>query len=162
MRERPQICARLRNPRRIAEHVIFTAFDPLQGRGRELARIDSDPDADYGWDLSPDGADIAYVKRVPRSDGKIFSSEGPIHILSLNGAAPQEIRVKGMDVFREYVDWSADGKGLILSHPTETDPELVYVDLQGNASVLWGKRARFRCAEFLLRTDGTWRFFAAA
>ena len=130
------LCA-IAEPAPDRKHVIFTAFDPLQGRGRELARIDSDPDADYGWDLSPDGAGIAFVKRVPRSDGKIFSSEGPIHILPLNGAAPREIRVKGMDVFREYVDWAADGKGLILSHPTDTDPELVYVDLQGNASVLW-------------------------
>jgi eukaryotic-like serine/threonine-protein kinase len=133
------ICA-IAEPAEDHKRIIFTAFDPLQGRGRELARIDSDPDADYGWDLSPDASRIAFVKRVPRSDGKIFSSEGPIHILSLNGAPPWEIHVKGMNNFREYVDWASDGKGLILSHPTDTDPELLHVDLDGNVSVLWRQK----------------------
>jgi DNA-binding winged helix-turn-helix (wHTH) protein/dipeptidyl aminopeptidase/acylaminoacyl peptidase len=122
------------------KRIIFTAFDPLQGRGRELASIDADPNADYGWDLSPDGARIAFIKRVPRSDGKIFLSEGPIHILPLDGAPPREIQVKGMNAFREYVDWSADAKGLILAHPADAETELVYVDLEGNASVLWRQR----------------------
>jgi Tol biopolymer transport system component/DNA-binding winged helix-turn-helix (wHTH) protein len=122
------------------KHVIFTAFDALLGRGRELARIDADPDADYGWDLSPDGASIAYVRREARSDGKIFSSVGPIHILPLKDGVPWEIRVKGMNDFREYVDWAADGKGLILARPAETDSELIYVDMAGNASVLWRQK----------------------
>ena len=130
------LCA-IAEPTQDRKQLIFTAFDPLEGRGRELARIDADPNADYGWDLSPDGAYIAFVKRVPRSDGKIFLSEGPIHILSLNGGLPREIHVKGINIFREYLDWAADGRGLILSHPTRTDPELVYVDLQGNPTVLW-------------------------
>jgi hypothetical protein len=120
--------------------MIFTAFDPLQGRGRELARIDVDPNEDYGWDLSPDGARFALLKRVPRSDGKIFLSEGPIRILSLNGGPPREIHIKGGNIFREYVDWTADGRGLIVSRATGTDPELLYVDIHGNASVLWHQK----------------------
>jgi eukaryotic-like serine/threonine-protein kinase len=133
------LCA-IAEPSEDRKQIIFTAFDVLHGRGRELARIDADPNADYGWDLSPDGTEIAYIKRVPRSDGKIFSSEGPIHVLSLNGAPPREIQVKGMNEFREYVDWAANGKGLILAHPTETDAELIYVDMAGNANVLWRQK----------------------
>ena len=133
------LCA-IAEPSEDRKQIIFTAFDVLHGRGRELARIDADPNADYGWDLSPDGTEIAYIKRVPRSDGKIFSSEGPIHVLSLNGALPREIQVKGMNEFREYVDWAANGKGLILAHPTETDAELIYVDMAGNANVLWRQK----------------------
>ena len=133
------LCA-IAEPAPDRKQVIFSAFEPLRGRGSELARIDADPDADYGWDLSPDGTNIAFVKRVPRSDGKIFSSEGPIRIISLNGGPPREIHVKGMNDFREYVDWAADGKGLILSHPTDTDPELLHVDLEGNVSVLWRQK----------------------
>jgi hypothetical protein len=34
---------------------VFTAFDPLEGRGRELNRFDIGADPAYGWDLSPDG-----------------------------------------------------------------------------------------------------------
>jgi Tol biopolymer transport system component len=133
------LCA-IAEPAEDHKRIIFTAFDPLQGRGRELASLDADPNADYGWDLSPDGARIAFIKRVPRSDGKIFLSEGPIHILPLDGAPPREIRVKGINAFREYVDWSADGKGLILAHPADTETELLYVDLAGNASVLWHQK----------------------
>jgi hypothetical protein len=77
---------------------------------------------------------------VPSSDGKIFSSEGPIHILCLNGEPPREIHVKGANNFREYVDWAANGRGLILSHPTSTDAELLYVDLRGNPTVLWQQK----------------------
>jgi len=133
------MCA-IAEPTEDHKRIIFTAFDPLQGRGRELASIDADPNADYGWDLSPDGARIAFVKRVARSDGKIFLSEGPIHILPLDDGPPREIRVKGVNSFREYVDWSADGKGLILAHPADTETELLYVDLGGNASVLWREK----------------------
>jgi hypothetical protein len=41
---------------------IFTAFDPLQGRGRELTRFDIDPQSNYDWALSPDGTRIAVLK----------------------------------------------------------------------------------------------------
>ncbi len=135
-RARANLCA-LAEPSEDHKHMIFSAFDPLQGRGRELARIDIDPNADYGWDLSPDGARIALLKRIPRTDGKIFSSEGVIHIFSLNGESPRDLRPKGIENFREFVDWAADGKGLILSHPAGADSELLFVDLDGNANVLW-------------------------
>jgi serine/threonine protein kinase/DNA-binding winged helix-turn-helix (wHTH) protein len=131
-----RLCA-IAEPTEDHKQIIYSAFDPLRGRGRELARIDVDPNADYGWDMSPDGARIAMHKRIPRSDGKIVSSEGVIHILSLNGEPPREIRLKGARDFREFMDWAADGKGLILSHTTGTDSELLYVDLNGNSNVLW-------------------------
>ena len=133
------LCA-IAEPAQDRRQIIFTAFDPLQGRGRELAKVDADPGADFGWDLSPDGAHIAFLKRVPRSDGKIFVSEGPIRILSLDGGPPREIHVNGINTFREYVDWAADGRGLLLAHPTGLDSELLYVDLNGNANVLWQQK----------------------
>lgn len=135
-RARANLCA-LAEPSEDHKQMIFSAFDPIQGRGRELARIDVDPNADYCWDLSPDGARIALLKRMPRTDGKIFSSEGVIHIFSVNGEPPRELRLKGIETFREFVDWAADGKGVILSHPTGADSELLYVGLNGNANVLW-------------------------
>jgi len=138
-RARANLCA-LAEPSEDHRQMIFSAFDPLQGRGRELARLDVDPNADYGWDLSPDGVRIAFIKRVPRSDGKIFLSEGYIHVLSLDGEPPREIHVKGINSFREYVDWAADGRGLFLAHPTGLDSELLYVDLHGNANVLWQQK----------------------
>jgi Tol biopolymer transport system component len=134
-----KLCA-IAEPTGDHKQMIFTAFDPLQGRGRELARVDVDRSADYAWDLSPDGARIAFLKREPRSDGKIYGSEGPIRILSLNGEPQREIHIKGVNKFREYVDWAADGKGLIIARPAGTGAELLYVDLFGNSSVLWHQK----------------------
>ena len=74
---------------RTSDHkqLIFTTFDPALGRGRELARFDSNPtpDAEYAWDLSPDGTRIAILKR----------SETTIHVLSLNRQASKQIFGKG-------------------------------------------------------------------
>ena len=68
-----------------SKQLVFTAFDPVKGRGRELTKFNTDAMADYWWDLSPDGTRIAILKR----------RGGRIQILWLNGRAPQEITVTG-------------------------------------------------------------------
>jgi serine/threonine protein kinase len=104
-----------------------SSFDALSGRGRELARIDYDADKrDYDLVLSPDGTRLAYTT----------GHEGLIHILSLRGQPRQEIRVKGWTRF-EDMEWAADCKGLFVAHGIPGGAALLYVDLQGNAHVLW-------------------------
>jgi hypothetical protein len=45
------------------DELTFTAFDPVRGGGRELARFKvDDPEKFYAWDLSPDSARIAVLK----------------------------------------------------------------------------------------------------
>ena len=111
--------------------LIFTAFDPLQGRGRELIRFDADPGADYIWDLSPDGTQLALRNR---------SEQQRIHILSLSGHAPREINVTGWILGDDGFDWTADGNGLLVSSPISGGVGLVRVDLQGNGHLLWELR----------------------
>jgi eukaryotic-like serine/threonine-protein kinase len=110
------------------EQIIFTRFDPLQGRESEIARfgIKTTLDADYAWDLSPDGTRIAILKR----------SEGTISLLSLVGEAPRNIVVKAWSKL-QTVDWSADGKELFASCLTNGGSTLLRVDLEGNAYALW-------------------------
>jgi serine/threonine protein kinase len=119
---------------RTADHkqLVFTAFDPLKGRGREIARSDSDPAADYEWDLSPDGTRIAILK----------NRDGQVHILSLNGKAPQVITAKGWKILTSAA-WAADGKGLFVSSYTPRGADLLYMDLQGNARFLWEQGGGF-------------------
>jgi eukaryotic-like serine/threonine-protein kinase len=112
------------------KQLIFTAFDPVKGRGRELARFDTDPSSSYGWGLSPDGTRISVTRM----------SEARIHILSLSGGAPQQITVKGWNLGTSS-DWAADGKGMFVSSPTQRGSILLHVDLQGNAHVLWEQEA---------------------
>jgi serine/threonine protein kinase/WD40 repeat protein len=115
------------------KQLVFEAFDPVKGRGRELAELKTDEMPDYQWDLSPDGTRIALLK----------NQEGRIQILSLNGRAPQEITVKGWGSLNS-ADWAADGKGLVVSSRKERGPVLLSVDLQGNARLLWERAGSFK------------------
>jgi serine/threonine protein kinase len=108
------------------KQLVFSAFDPVKGRGRELAKFSTDANFDYWWDLSPDGTRLAILR----------SREGRIQVLSLNGRPPQEIRVKGWNTLTT-VSWAADGKRLFASSFTDRAAVILSVDLQGNARLLW-------------------------
>jgi len=111
------------------KELVFTAFDPAKGRGRVLAEWKTYANADYFWDLSPDGTRIAILKK----------RDGHIHIFSLSGRAPQVVTAKGWDVLTSAV-WTADGKGLYVSSFKERGSVLLHTDLQGNARLLWEHR----------------------
>lgn len=116
--------------------LIFTAFDPVKGRGAELIRFDTDAKAELGrdsqqyvWDLSPDGTRIAILKY----------SEAQIQVLSLSGKARQEISVGGWNSLQS-VNWATDGKGFFVSSATKTGSALLHVDLGGTAHILWEQK----------------------
>ena len=130
LRARPpsNLCA-IAEPTEDGRQVIISALDPMKGRGPELTRFALDPNEDsWRLDLSPDGTRIA----ATRSPG------GPIYILSLRGHPTQVIEVKGWSHL-QGMDWAADGKGLFVADGVlgGTGVEVRYVDLQGNAHVLW-------------------------
>jgi Tol biopolymer transport system component len=106
--------------------LVFTAFDPVKGRGGEMAKLKADATTDYHWDLSPDGTRIAILKH----------REGRVQILSLNDRTPREITAKGWNTLTS-VAWAADGKGLFVSSLTDRGSVLLSVDLNGNAGILW-------------------------
>jgi len=107
------------------KQLIFTAVDPLKGRGRELARFQvDDPNGNYGADISPDGTRIAIVKM----------QTGRIHILSLSGEAPQEFTVAN---YITGLNWAADGRGLFVCTSTLRGSALTHVNLQGRTQVVW-------------------------
>jgi eukaryotic-like serine/threonine-protein kinase len=109
--------------------VIITSFDPIKGRGTEVARFDLDPGLNEdSWlcDISPDGTRLA-VSRGP---------EGPIRILSLRGQPTQVIQTEELKKML-FLYWAADGKGLYVSNGVHGGT-LSYIDLHGRAHVLWG------------------------
>jgi len=127
------ICA-VAEPTANRKQMVVTAFDPLKGRGLELARFDLDPfpteDGRPMCDISPDGTRVA-TSRGP---------EGPIQILSLRGQPPRVIHLKDIHKMLS-VGWAADGKGLFISYGIKAGTAILHVDLQGNAKVL------LRCSE---------------
>jgi len=108
------------------KQLVFTAFDPMKGRGAELVRYDTEPGALYSWSLSPEGTRIAVMT----------PSEGRVHVLHLDGRPNEEIAPKNLK-FGDALDWSADGKGLFVDNPTEKGTALSYLDLHGNTQVVW-------------------------
>jgi Tol biopolymer transport system component len=111
------------------KQLVITAFDPLKGRGKVLRTIDEDPSHTYSeTELSPDGSTVSISR----------GGEPEIHIrlLSLSGAPDHEFTVKGWPNITG-LDRSPDGKGYYCGSVSPQGNTLLYVDLKGNARVLW-------------------------
>jgi len=121
------------------QQMAITAFDPVKGRGLELARFDLDPDFDANvsflhWNIAPNGETFVAAP----------GPGGPIQIRSLRGGSTHAIRAKGLNNMRQLV-WAADGKGLFVSNVTNDGSEVRHVDLRGNTNLLW-KCSGNRCS----------------
>ncbi|HEX7424855.1 MAG TPA: protein kinase [Terriglobales bacterium] len=115
--------------------LVFSALDPIRGRGRELAKFATDPLGFYHWDVSPDGTRIAILK----------GGENQIHVLALDNGAVRDLTVKGWAGFNS-LDWSSDGKGFFIGNLSGGSGTLIYVDQAANAYPLWHQKS----------TTGTW------
>ena len=114
--------------------MIGTAFDPVKGRGSELARFDLIRDQDLDpyvdhlvlCDISPDSTRLAVVRGENES----------IEVHSLRGQPTLVISAKRLRRLRA-IAWAADGKAVFASNWTEHGREVVRVDLNGKIDVLW-------------------------
>jgi serine/threonine protein kinase/Tol biopolymer transport system component len=128
-------CARSRSALCVIAHrsvqptLTFSTFDPMKGRGSDIAQINVDPDSDCFWDLSPDGSRVAVLEGL----------SGKVHIISLLGEPPRDVKTKGMET-TQFIDWTADGKAVFVSRPTRRGFELLRLDLRGNSQVIWEDR----------------------
>jgi hypothetical protein len=115
------------------KQAVFTALDPVKGRGRELGRLDVSPDILFGadWEISPDGNQIAVLEE----------DQTAIHFLSLRGKPEQVIKPTGWSSLGGLV-WDAKGRGFFSSSFNQRGAVLLYIDLQGNTRVLWEQRGR--------------------
>jgi WD40-like Beta Propeller Repeat len=110
----------------IQDQVVFTSFDPMQGRGAEVLRIAS-ADFDF-WDLSPDGRWIA--------TGKNEETRGRIRLISLAGDSPRNIEVDGWTHFQGLA-WARDGQALFVTGFASRGAPLLRVGLDGSARILY-------------------------
>ena len=85
-----------------------------------------------------------------------------IRLLSLSGGSDREITLKGWPNFTG-LDWSPDGKGLYCGSASPQGRTLLYVDLEGNAQVLWqykGAGSAMPSGVYLHRTAATSPYWA--
>ncbi len=150
----PGLCA-IAEPAAGRKRMVFTAFDPVAGRGPELTAMEVDPKADYLWDLSPDGRRIAVVKMTGTYSGEVTQvSDGPIHILSLDGRQARELVANGRKNQWQSLDWAADGNGLYVSADAPGGSVLLYLDLHGNANEVWRHPSADRGTRGIPSRDG--------
>jgi Tol biopolymer transport system component len=101
---------------------VFSDFDPLAGRGRELYRAEAGKLIDV-WSLSPDGSRIA---------GKSFFDK-EVKIVSLVDGRTTNLK---LPAFAQRIAWSATGDALFLSERSGDETAIVRVDLKGSIRVL--------------------------
>src|SRR5580704_1187127 len=122
-------CARLPSTLCIAtkfekDDVIFFAFDPGRGIGRELLKIRG---VVHDWSLSPDGRTLA---DLPHGHSiRFFSVE--------NGVAREDKTVTLSEWLMDNGNWNADGSGLLIPSITPTGtPVILEVNRAGKASIV--------------------------
>jgi len=109
------------------DSVIFTQFDPIHGRGSEVARLQASP-SKFFWDLSPDGLRIAYGQYGSRSGEHVT-------ILSLSDHTNREVPLNPWTNLSS-VSWSAAGRDLFITTSRREGSDLLHVPLDGKVDVL--------------------------
>jgi Tol biopolymer transport system component/DNA-binding winged helix-turn-helix (wHTH) protein len=112
--------------------VVFWAFDPILGKGRELLRYRASPSDMFDWALAPDGLHVATIKS--------HDPEGRIRILSLTGKSERDVVVPGRGGFCS-VNWDADGNGFLVTSQSPRLVSLLHVNWDGRAKLLWQRKA---------------------
>jgi hypothetical protein len=109
--------------------LVLSEFDPMQGRGRELARLPLDSPGFVNWDLAADGSRAAVVDLGSH-----------VHVVDLATGVARELSVPGWTAL-EFVAWAATGDWLWLQGFPAKGPRLVSdailrLDLDGRVTVL--------------------------
>ena len=113
------------------KQVLIVEFDPQKGRGRVLRTVNMKVPGVLHSGLSADGLTCALI---PAGEPEIH-----ISLFSLSGSSDREITVKGWPNARG-LEWSSDGKGFYIGSSSSNGCTLLYIDLRGNARVLWKNR----------------------
>jgi Tol biopolymer transport system component len=136
-------CARMANLCVVGDYGprqrVFYALDPVKGKGRELLRIGRPlfPEGDKGWDVSPDGSSLVFIK----DDAEKGAFQ--IQIRPLSGGRGRELNIDGW-TNAGNIRWAADGRGWYVTTSSSVLPlregdwswTLLKVDVGGKAQQL--------------------------
>ena len=115
------------------KRLAFISFDPLHGKGKEVAHIDDDLPYSFNWTLSPDGSTLAIAK----ANKLDILTQPVIRLLTLKDGKERSISLKDWSSINS-LDWAADGKSLWVSASINTGTNaMLNVDLQGRARPVW-------------------------
>ena len=136
-----------------ANSINFYALDPKAGKGNELGKLEVDHRWVVGWNLSPDGSQIAVVNPNHYKD--------KIEVLNLAGGAWHEIAVEPGWGDLQSISWAADGKSFFVTTLGSDSQNLIQVALSGKVRRLLSNPFRQHYSRPLPSPDGKYLAFQA-
>jgi hypothetical protein len=109
--------------------LIFTAFDPMSGKGKEVLRIPNESRGRPNWMLSPDGSRIALVKK--------HEIRNQVEFIPLAGGETRTVELKGPFLSGRSVEWAPDSQSVFVGAEGSHSATLLHVDLKGNVQPIW-------------------------
>jgi dipeptidyl aminopeptidase/acylaminoacyl peptidase len=107
--------------------VIFYALDPVQGRGKELARTKLGSPTDLEWSVSPEGSRIAVA-----SGGQLPEQ---IRIVDFRNGTERNLQLPhGWYIYT--INWTAEGNALFATARQPTGYLIARIELDGKTRVL--------------------------
>lgn len=113
--------------------LVFSALDPVKGKGGVVFEYAADPALEYNWDLSPDGVSVA-IEQV---------GGNRIDVVNLRDHTKREVTPTGWTLFAS-LDWTADGNGFYVGSQSLKRATLLYLGLDGQTHVLWERDGAFQ------------------
>ena len=132
------------------DQLVFYSLDPLEGRGKELARTKvGEPGRWMGWALTPDGKKIA----VAGSDtmGNI------VRIIDLQSGGQKDLATASFVM--GGTGWSADGGAVYCASQKGSEFYLFRLDMAGNAKILLKRPASRTVYAPIVSPDGRYLAF---
>lgn len=125
--------------------IVFTAFDPLQGRKSEVAKHAL---RRGNWDLSPDGSQIAFAE---------FSyTGGDVELIPLNGGVQRKFSASPWTEITNLA-WAADGKSMFLNSFSSRGSSIVHLNLDGKSKLLY--KTSWELFQLVASPDGKYLSF---
>lgn len=119
--------------------LVYYALDPVTGMGGELARVPWQPNVLGDWNISPDGRTVAMANHDPQNP-----SIQLVPLPSEPGKQPSSATIRAIPL-QDFgtafsAHWSSDGKALFVEAYKAPSYELVWLTLDGRASLLQQSR----------------------
>jgi Tol biopolymer transport system component len=111
------------------QSLTFFTFDPSQGKGKQVFRLENASPKLYNWSLSPDGGTLAIANA--RTD-----EQPRIHLIPLKGAPDRWLKIQDWPGLAS-LDWAADSKSLWAPSTGDEQNMLLNIDLQGHVRAVW-------------------------
>ena len=114
--------------RREGKDLVFYQLDPVRGKGNQLGKIEVFESRFGGWNISPDGSQLALVDED--------KYKGRVEVLTLADHAWHEVAVEPGWQDLQSIAWAVDGKGFFATVWRPDSFNLVYITFSGKVKPL--------------------------